>query len=59
MTTVPETKYAKTGDIHIAYQVVGSGPRDVIMVPGSGEGDGPRGFAIPLFLTVMISPTRS
>lgn len=34
MSTVPETKYAKTGDIHIAYQVVGSGPRDVIMVPG-------------------------
>ncbi|KPK90340.1 MAG: hydrolase [Deltaproteobacteria bacterium SM23_61] len=30
----PETKYAKSGDIHIAYQVVGSGPRDVVMVPG-------------------------
>ena len=35
MTTFPETKYAKSGDIHIAYQVVGSGPRDVVMVPGS------------------------
>src|SRR5687767_12291121 len=34
MTTVPETKYAKSGDIHIAYQVVGRGPRDVVMVPG-------------------------
>ena len=34
MTTVPETKYAKTGDIHIAYQVVGRGPRDVVIVPG-------------------------
>ena len=34
MTTVPETKYTKSGDIHIAYQVVGRGPRDVVMVPG-------------------------
>jgi class 3 adenylate cyclase/pimeloyl-ACP methyl ester carboxylesterase len=34
MTIVPETKYAKSGDIHIAYQVVGRGPRDVVMIPG-------------------------
>ena len=34
MTTVAETKYAKTGDLHIAYQVVGRGPRDVVIVPG-------------------------
>ena len=34
MTTVPETKYAKSGDIHIAYQVVGTGPPDIIFVPG-------------------------
>ena len=30
-----ETKYAKSGDVHIAYRVVGSGPRDVILVPGT------------------------
>jgi len=24
-----ETRYAKTGDIHIAYQVVGDGPVDI------------------------------
>ena len=30
----PETRYTKSGDIHIAYQVVGSGPRDLILVPG-------------------------
>jgi hypothetical protein len=29
-----ETRYAKSGDIHIAYQVTGSGPSDLIMVPG-------------------------
>jgi class 3 adenylate cyclase len=32
---VPETKYAKSGDgVHIAYQVCGNGPLDVVMVPG-------------------------
>jgi pimeloyl-ACP methyl ester carboxylesterase len=30
----PETRYTKSGDISIAYQVVGSGPRDLILVPG-------------------------
>jgi pimeloyl-ACP methyl ester carboxylesterase len=35
MTTVtPETRYAKSGDVNIAYQVVGDGPRDLILVPG-------------------------
>jgi class 3 adenylate cyclase len=29
----PETRYAKTGDLHIAYQVVGSGPVDIVFVP--------------------------
>jgi len=31
---VPETHYAKSGDIHIAYQVMGSGPVDLVFVPG-------------------------
>src|SRR5438309_8212212 len=30
----PETRYAKSGDINIAYQVVGEGPRDLVFVPG-------------------------
>jgi pimeloyl-ACP methyl ester carboxylesterase len=30
----PETRYAKSGDINIAYQVLGSGPVDLIYVPG-------------------------
>jgi pimeloyl-ACP methyl ester carboxylesterase len=30
----PPTKYAKSGDLHIAYQVVGEGPRDLVFVPG-------------------------
>ena len=30
----PETRYAKSGDVHIAYQVTGSGPIDLVLVPG-------------------------
>ena len=30
----PETHYALSGDIHIAYQVLGEGPFDLIFVPG-------------------------
>jgi pimeloyl-ACP methyl ester carboxylesterase len=30
----PETRYAKSGDVHIAYQVVGNAPRDLVIVPG-------------------------
>jgi pimeloyl-ACP methyl ester carboxylesterase len=30
----PETRYAKSGDLNIAYQVVGAGPLDLIYVPG-------------------------
>jgi len=34
MTSIPETRYVKSGDVHIAYQVVGNGPIDVVFVPG-------------------------
>lgn len=30
----PETKYARSGDVHIAYQVFGAGELDVVLVPG-------------------------
>jgi pimeloyl-ACP methyl ester carboxylesterase len=30
----PETRYALSGDVHIAYQVVGDGPLDLIFIPG-------------------------
>jgi pimeloyl-ACP methyl ester carboxylesterase len=30
----PQTRYTKSGDINIAYQVVGSGPFDLVYVPG-------------------------
>jgi len=32
--TPPGTRYAKSGEVRIAYQVVGSGPFDLVYVPG-------------------------
>src|SRR5947209_5968763 len=34
MTTIPTTKYAKSADVHIAYQVVGEGAQNLVLVPG-------------------------
>ena len=34
MASVPKTQYTKSGDLHIAYQVTGSGPLDLVFVPG-------------------------
>lgn len=33
MFEVPETRYTKSGDVNIAYQVVGDGPFDLVHVP--------------------------
>jgi len=30
----PKTQYTRSGDLHIAYQVVGQGPLDLVYVPG-------------------------
>ena len=34
MTLRPETQYARSGDVSIAYQVIGDGPFDLVFVPG-------------------------
>jgi len=31
---LPVTRYAVSGDVNIAYQVMGTGPLDIVMVPG-------------------------
>jgi pimeloyl-ACP methyl ester carboxylesterase len=31
---LPETRYARNGDVSLAYQVAGDGPLDVVFVPG-------------------------
>jgi class 3 adenylate cyclase len=32
--TAPEVRYAKSGDVSIAYQVVGEGEHDIVFIPG-------------------------
>jgi pimeloyl-ACP methyl ester carboxylesterase len=32
-SVTPETRYARSGDVHIAYQVVGEGKPDLVLVP--------------------------
>jgi hypothetical protein len=32
---LPKTKYARSGDVRIAYQVTGEGPVDVVWAPGT------------------------
>ena len=34
MPVTPTTRYARSGDLHIAYQVVGEGPFDLVYAPG-------------------------
>ena len=34
MSSIPETRYAKSGNTYIAYQVMGEGPFDLVFVPG-------------------------
>jgi pimeloyl-ACP methyl ester carboxylesterase len=33
-TALPKTRYARSGDCHIAYQVIGNGSIDLVLVPG-------------------------
>jgi class 3 adenylate cyclase len=33
-SSVPEVRYTRSGDVNIAYQIVGDGPRDLVLVPG-------------------------
>jgi class 3 adenylate cyclase len=37
MTAVPDIRYARSGDVAIAYQVVGDGPADLVFVPFFGN----------------------
>jgi pimeloyl-ACP methyl ester carboxylesterase len=32
--TMPAIRYARSGDVHVAYQVVGDGPIDIVLVEG-------------------------
>ena len=47
----PETRYAKSGDVHIAYQVIGTGPFDLIWIP-----PGHSNVELRDFLRTHVSP---
>ncbi|HEY6784920.1 MAG TPA: adenylate/guanylate cyclase domain-containing protein [Gemmatimonadales bacterium] len=34
-SVIPETRYARSGDVSIAYQVLGTGPFDLVWTPGA------------------------
>jgi pimeloyl-ACP methyl ester carboxylesterase len=34
MTAMPTTRYVRSDDVHVAYQVIGDGPLDLLWVPG-------------------------
>src|SRR2546421_3684382 len=34
MADIPATRYVKSDDVHIAYQVIGDAPRGLLFVPG-------------------------
>ena len=34
-TSGSQTRYARSGDVHIAYRVFGDAPRDIVLVPGT------------------------
>lgn len=34
---IPETRYTKSGDVHLAYQVLGRGPPDLLFLPAFGS----------------------
>ena len=37
MTEIPDVRYARSGDVAIAYQVLGDGPVDLVFVPFLGN----------------------
>jgi hypothetical protein len=43
------TRYAKSGDVRIAYQVVGEGPLDLVFSPPPGEAIVPVAAAAGVF----------
>ena len=34
---LPDTKYAKSGDVRVAYQVTGEGPADLVLAPDTAS----------------------
>jgi class 3 adenylate cyclase/pimeloyl-ACP methyl ester carboxylesterase len=48
----PETRYARSGDLSIAYQVIGDGPFDLVFVPGFVSHQD-LAWSVPLFARML------
>jgi pimeloyl-ACP methyl ester carboxylesterase len=35
LSTAAPVRYAKTGNVHVAYRILGNGPRDIVLIPGT------------------------
>lgn len=55
---IPDVQYARSGDVAIAYQVVGEGPTDVVFVRGT-LADLLAGWDMPLFIDHVDRLARS
>ena len=55
---VPDVSYARSGDVAIAYQVVGEGPTDIVFVRGT-LADLLAGWDMPLFVDHVEGLARS
>src|SRR4249920_461846 len=55
---IPDVQYARSGDVAIAYQVVGEGPTDVVFVRGT-LADLLAGWDMPLFVDHIEGLARS
>ena len=49
----PQTRYARSGDVSIAYQVLGDGPFDIVFVPPTGLECGGLGWEVPNVRTFL------
>ena len=58
MVQIPDVQYARSGDVAIAYQVVGEGPIDLVFVRGT-LADLLAGWEMPLFVDHVEGLTRS
>jgi hypothetical protein len=52
-----KTKYAKSGGVNIAYQVVGEGPVDLVMAPGWTSNVG-GWWELPASAAFLVGATR-
>jgi len=57
--STPETRYARSGDVNIAYQVIGGGRLDLILALGFATHVTLLGIAPPIWRTIQVPESYS